>query len=312
MGSIVQDKSVKAPSVTSLYACNRHPELKRCIAHANESYAKHLEPVTAKERCTPNSKYAKLGAGTAFLYPNGDWDRLPVTIDGYMAFLFLDDLIDDSTDIDYVKDIARRLLSAANREPTEDKRFSLFSNFFRDPRWDERVLKMVQDDAQRVMDGAMALREIEAKECIVTLEEYLNIRIPNTAMGFMFRAIGFAQPDVAEDLFCLIANEPSLWDRIEQASGKCIGIALDLYKLNGKHSEVCDYTNAVRITQREQNIPQSEAIERMVAMFYQYEKEMGRAVQELASRSPRLAQAIADVQGGTLAWMTGERGSRYS
>ncbi|KAJ4303205.1 hypothetical protein N0V90_002098 [Kalmusia sp. IMI 367209] len=255
-----------------------------------------------------------LGSCTAVLYPQGDFDRLPATIDGYMAFLFLDDLIDNSTDMSYITEITSKFMATAAGTPTDDARFFLLSRFFTDKRWDQTNLTETVAEAQRFMDGALALRAIEIEERIITVEEYLDIRVPNTAMGFMFRVIGFAQPELVEDFNKLMAEKPDLWDRVEKPSGKSVGIALDLYKLNGLHAEVCEYTNVVKIWQRESPVPLDlgGAIQFMVDEFYRYEKEMAHALDELAEFSPGLAQAVRDVQGGTLKWMTGERGGRYS
>nr|WNN28534.1 phomactatriene synthase [Phoma sp.] len=305
---------ITSPRLASLFACNRHEKFRECVAYADESYAESLEPVAIIEESTPHSRLAKLGSCTAVLYPQGDFDRLPATIDGYMAFLFLDDLIDNSTDMSYISEITSRFMSTAKGTPTDDKRFFLLSRFFTDKRWDPQNLVLAIEEAQRFMDGALALRAIEIEERIITVEEYLDIRVPNTAMGFMFRVIGFAQPELAEDLNRVMAEKPDLWDRVESPSGKSVGIALDLFKVNGLHAEVCSYTNVVKIWQRESPvaIDLGEAIKFMVSEFYRYEKEMAEALEELAEFSPGLAQAVRDVQGGTLGWMNAERGGRYS
>ena len=99
---------------------------------------------------------------------------------------------------------------------------------------------------------------------------------------------------------------------MEGASGKCVGIALDLYKLNGEHSEVCEYTNVVKIAKRGFDFNLQAAMQHMVDLFYRYEAEMALALEQAEQSSPGLAQAVRDVQGGTLAWMSGERGGRYS
>ena len=201
---------IRSPPLTSLFPCNTHPNLQECVAYADASYVRDLEPVARKEKSTPHSRLAKLGSCTAVLYPQGDSDRLPATIDGYMAFLFLDDLIDDSTDLGYVAGITSQFLSVTAGKPTNDQRFLLFSRFFSDARWDRRILALAQDEAERFMKGALALRAIEAQERKITVDEYLDIRVPNTAMGFMFRVIGFAQPELADGLDKLVSGEPDL------------------------------------------------------------------------------------------------------
>lgn len=305
---------ITAPKLTSLFACNRHDKFRECVAYADASYAESLEPVAIIEDSTAHSRLAKLGSCTAVLYPNGEYERLPATIDGYMAFLFLDDLIDNSTDMTYIEEVINKFMATSRGVPIDDDRFALLARFMTDERWNRQTLSFTIDEAQRFMDGALALRAIEIEERLVTVEEYLKIRIPNTAMGFMFRVIGFAQPELAHDLNTVLAEKAELWDRIEAPSGKCIGIALDLYKLNGQHAEVCEYTNVVKIWQRQSpiEIDLGQAMQFMVDEFYRYEKDMVEALEELAKFSPGLAQAVRDVQGGTLAWMTGERGGRYS
>jgi hypothetical protein len=309
-----QGSRVSSPPLSSLFACNKHPKFRECVAYANASYAESLEPVAIVEDSTAHSQLPMLGSCTAVLYPQGDFDRLPVTIDGYMAFLFLDDLIDNSTDMTYISGIVERFMATCRGIPTDDARFFLLARFMTDKRWDAVNLAETIAEAQRFMDGALALRAIEIEQRLITVEEYLNIRIPNTAMGFMFRVIGFAQPDLTAEFNRLMAENPELWDRVERPSGKSVGIALDLYKVNGMHAEICEYSNVVKIWQRESpvHIELEEAIQFMVDEFYRYEKEMAAAVDELAEFSPGLAQAVRDVQGGTLKWMTGERGGRYS
>lgn len=311
---VLKSSKITSPPLTSLFACHKHEKFRECVAYANGSYAESLEPVATIESSTPHSQLPMLGSCTAVLYPQGDFDRLPVTIDGYMAFLFLDDLIDNSTDMTYISEIVDRFMATSGGLPTDDARFYLLARFMTDQRWDLTNLAETIAEAQRFMDGALALRAIEIDERTITVEEYLKIRVPNTAMGFMFRVIGFAQPELTVDFNRLMAEKIDLWDRVEQASGKSVGIALDLYKLNGSHAEICEYTNVVKIWQRESTAPidLSDAIQFMVDEFYRYEKEMADAVDELADFSPGLAQAVRDLQGGTLKWMTGERGGRYS
>lgn len=157
MGGIGErERTVRSPPLTSLFACNKHPNFQDCVRYADASYARDLEAVAIGEKSTPHSRLAQLGSCTAVLYPHGDADRLPAAIDGYMAFLFLDDLIDDSTDLGYVSEITRQFLRVANGAVTDDARFLLLSRFFRDARWDARVLALAQAEAARFMDGALA------------------------------------------------------------------------------------------------------------------------------------------------------------
>ncbi|KAH7356173.1 hypothetical protein BKA66DRAFT_445987 [Pyrenochaeta sp. MPI-SDFR-AT-0127] len=311
---VLKSSKITSPPLTSLFSCNKHEKFRECVAYANASYVESLEPVAIIESSTPHSQLPMLGSCTAVLYPRGDFDRLLVTIDGYMAFLFLDDLIDNSTDMTYISEIVDRFMATSKGTPNNDARFSLLARFMTDKRWDPTNLAETIDEAQRFMDGALALRAIEIEHRIITVKEYLRIRVPNTAMGFMFRVIGFAHPKLTADFNRLMAEKPDLWNRVEQPSGKSVGIALDLYKLNGSHAEICEYTNVVKIWQRESPVPidLGEAIKFMVEEFYRYEKEMVDALDELAVFSPGLAQAVRDLQGGTLKWMTGERGGRYA
>ncbi|KAF1973478.1 hypothetical protein BU23DRAFT_639884 [Bimuria novae-zelandiae CBS 107.79] len=306
--------AITSPPLTSLFACNKHPRFADCVTYANDSYTTTLLPVASLYSSTPHSQLPMLGSCTAVLYPAGDFSRLPATIDGYMAFLFLDDLIDNSVSMSYITSIVDAFMAVSRGAPSPDARFTLLSRFMTDERWDEGVRRETVNEAQRFMDGALALREIEISERVITVEEYLRIRIPNTAMGYMFRVIGFAQPTLADEFNRLLSQNPELWARVEQPSGKAVGIALDLYKLNGAHAEVCEWTNVVKIWQRESPAHRDlgDAIQFMVEEFYRYEREMAEAVDELAGFNPELAQAVRDVQGGTLKWMTGERGGRYS
>ncbi|KAF2651561.1 hypothetical protein K491DRAFT_719753 [Lophiostoma macrostomum CBS 122681] len=293
--SALKGDQITSPPLSSLCACNKHEKFRECVAYANASYAESLEPIAMVESSTPHSQLPMLGLCTAFLYPRGDFERLPVTIDGYMAFLFLDDLIDNSTDMRYISEIVVRFMATCKGTPIDDARFFLLARFMTDKRWDPTNLAEAVAEAQRFMDGALALRAIEVEKRTITVEEYLEIRL-------------------TEDFNRLMAENPDLWARVEQPSGRSVGIALDLYKLNGSHAEICEYTNVVKIWQRELSVSLdlSDAIEFMVDEFYRYEKEMADAVDELAKVSPDLAQAVRDVQGGTLKWMTGERGGRYS
>jgi len=74
-------------------------------------------------------------------------------------------------------------------------------------------------------------------------------------MGFKFRVIDFAQPELAAGFNSLMAEKPGLWDRVEKPLGAFVGIAFDLHELNRLHAEICEYTRVVKICERERLVP---------------------------------------------------------
>ncbi|MER6548257.1 hypothetical protein [Streptomyces sp. NPDC001250] len=117
-------------------------------------------------------------------------------------------------------------------------------------------------------------------------------------------------PELAADVEELAGRED-----FEQAmflSGRSMGIVLDLYDMAVTHAEKCDYVHAARIVQRSRpGMGLQEAVDVRLALFSEYEEEMGRLVDQVAVTHPEVAQAMREVQGGSVAWLGKMRGRRY-
>lgn len=97
-------------------------------------------------------------------------------------------------------------------------------------------------------------------------------------------------------------------------SGTCVGLLADLYKVNGEHAELCEYTNFVRILQRQAVMPAGlpQAMARSVHLFHDFEDRLAAALEHVAALNPPLARTVEHVHAGTVMWMGSMRGVRYA
>lgn len=85
---------------------------------------------------------------------------------------------------------------------------------------------------------------------------------------------------------------------------------LDLYNLRAKKEEKSDYTNLVRVMQRE-GLEEDDAIRKCIQLFYDYELEMEEACNRLAAACPREILYFKYVGSGAVRYCTESRKMQY-
>ncbi|KAF3927189.1 hypothetical protein ABW20_dc0103900 [Dactylellina cionopaga] len=229
------DNSYIAPSLTSRFPSQPHSNCDELFEYSKSTCARSLDQYTASESVSHHAEQAACGGlYTGWVYPDGKIERLELIADSFSAGVFVDDLIDNATDMSYISDLISKA-KASTSEPVYDPIFNLIANLYKNGNWNPEVLRIVRAEMVHYSDCTLALREIQLKQQIISPEEYIKLRTANCFMNVAFSLIGFAVPELAKDMVHLASSAPELFRRTMEASGPSVGIILDLYKINGKH-----------------------------------------------------------------------------
>ncbi|PHH88594.1 hypothetical protein CDD83_7336 [Cordyceps sp. RAO-2017] len=315
------DTAYAAPVVASRFAHKIHPAHDALYEYSKRSCARSLDELAAGEEVSHNGAFAACGGSyVACVYPDGELERLKVVADCYSAWVFIDDLIDNTTDMAYVSDMVtslRRRVAGAGAgagvgpDDDEDDGFDWMLRLFRHAAWHPKALRLTRAEIDRFLECTVVLRAIESAARPVSVDEYLRLRAANSAMGVMYAVMAFAAPRLADELLRLSAAAPEALRRVFTCSGVSIGILLDLYKVNGEHPQRCDYTNVARILRRSARLTLPQAVDAAVDLFHQYEARLALALDEVAAASPALARAMERLHAGSVVWLAAMRGGRY-
>ncbi|PHH82190.1 hypothetical protein CDD82_6748 [Ophiocordyceps australis] len=309
------DDICTAPVIKSRFPSRIHPALDELHKRTQKMYAHSLEPLVKNKPVTKHGAYVACG-GTmaAYIYPDAELQRLKALSDSFVAGVFIDDMMDNSTDLEYVEEVIENYRAAFAGSLRACPEFDFIMDFFTDSRWDHAALELVQPEFNLYLDSTLSQRRIETERRVVTAEEYLTYREGNTYMGVTHLLSGFVYPHLTHELVRVCSLAPETIRLVFKYSGLSVGVSLDMYKLNGKHSEVCEYTNIVKIIQRASSGPcsLSEALCLACNLFHEYEEKMAIELEKIAALSPEVADAIRFMHGGTISWMENMRGSRYS
>lgn len=301
--------------VTQFSSRMRHPAYVQLCEYSKQSCAGSLISVAAAEAVSRHIACTACGGCyAAHIYPDGDFERLKIVADNFSARVLVDNLMDSATDILCVSDMVNKYRATVAGSPVEDERFKLILRLYTNACWDPEALRLIQAETNRYLDCTVELRTIEAEVRAVSVEEYFESRATNSYMGVEHHVIAFAMPELTEDLVRVSVSAPEVFRRALMYSGTSMGVMADLYKINGEHPEICEYTSIINILQRASEVPLSlpEAVGRSVQLFHEYEDKLAVALEEVAAFSPALAKAMECVHAGTVVWLNMMRGDRYA
>ncbi|PHH60552.1 hypothetical protein CDD81_1557 [Ophiocordyceps australis] len=309
------DDTCTAPVVQSRFPCHIHPARDELEKLTQQTYAQSLEHLTKKEAVTKQAFYVACASKfCAYTFPDGDFERLKAISNYFMAGTFVDDLVDNSTDLEYVSEMICNYRAAVAGSLRGHPQFDLILDFFTDSRWNHAALALLQAETNLYLDCTLAVRQIEIERRLVTVEEYLKSRALNAFMGVLQIIAAFALPQLTQELVRVCTLAPESIRLALTYCGASAAVVLDMYKLNGKHSEICEYTNIVKIVQRASRDPCSvpEALDLTCKLFHEYEEKLALQLDEIAVLSPQVADTMRKVHGGTILWLGDMRGKRYS
>lgn len=304
----------EVPVLSSRFSSWKHPQTAQLYQYSKESCDRSLKEVTKDEIVSHNGEFPACGGlYSSWVYPGGDLDKLKVVADFYSAWVFIDDLIDNSTDM---AEVARHVDSVRVRvvgERRGDRGLDFMHRLFTDSGWHPDMLKLVRDEMDLWFERTLKLREIEAEKKTVPVEEYMTYRQTNAAMGVMYLVMTYATPGVAEDFLRLNAAQPDVVRSIFSYCGRSMGVVLDLYKLNADHAQICEYSHIAKIVQRNSETPMTleQAVGRSVELFHEYEEGLRVELEKVKEFSPKLAEAMESVHAGSITWLEVMRGGRY-
>ena len=91
------------PVITSRFAGRKHPQTSAVYKYSKESCQRSLKAVSEHEVVSVNGEFAACGGlYCSWVYPGGDFERIKVVADFYSAWVFIDDLIDNPTDMAHI------------------------------------------------------------------------------------------------------------------------------------------------------------------------------------------------------------------
>ena len=302
------------PVLASRFSSWKHPQTAQLYQYSKDSCDYSLKAVSQHEVVSHNGEFPACGGlYSSWVYPGGDLEKLKVVADFYSAWVFIDDLIDNSTDMSQVSDLidSVRVRVIGSRQGNQGLDF--MHRLFTHDGWHPEMLRLVRDEMDLWFKCTLALREIEAEQRTVSIEEYMTYRQTNAAMGVMYLVMTFAMPEVTEDFLRLNESSPSVIRSIFSYCGRSMGVVLDLYKLNADHAQICEYSHIAKIVQRNSSTPLSleQAVDRSVELFHEYEDSLRAELDKVASFSPKLAHAMESVHAGSITWLEVMRGGRY-
>lgn len=310
----VTDVLREVPVLSSRFSSWKHPQTAQLYQYSKESCTHSLTYVTKDEIVSHNGEFAACGGlYSSWVYPGGDLDRLKVVADFYSAWVFIDDLIDNSTDM---AEVARQIESVRVRvvgEQRGDQGLDHMHRLFTDAGWHPEMLKLVREEMDLWFERTLKIREIEAERKVVPVEEYMTYRQTNAAMGVMYLVMTYTTPGVAEAFLKLHAAQPEVVRSIFAYCGRSMGVVLDLYKLNAEHAQICEYSHIAKIVQRnaEGGMSLEQAVAKSVELFHEYEEGLRVQFEKVKAFSPELAAAMESVHAGSITWLEVMRGARY-
>lgn len=300
-----------APLLQSRFPYRLHPAQADLQEHSQQVYVRSLETRAKHEVVSQQGDHvACAGFYAAYCYPDGDLQRIKDICGFFLQGVLADDLLDNSTDLEYISALIGKYRAAVRGSPHTD--LSLIRDFFINPQWDPAALQLLQAEMNRYLNSILALRRVKIERRSVSVDEYLQSRIINCFMGVMHLITAFTVPNLTEAFLRVSSSKP--FTNVLIYSGVSIAALLDMYKLNGEHAEVCEYTNVVSIMQRASPEPVclAEAMRRASRLFDEYEGKLAVELERLAGLSTEVAEAMGFVHGGTVEWMARMRGNRYS
>ncbi|EXK26432.1 hypothetical protein FOXG_17419 [Fusarium oxysporum f. sp. lycopersici 4287] len=308
------DDQCEVPELLTRFTSWKHPQTAHIFQYSRLSCDRSLKEVSQNEVISRNGEFAACGGlYGSWVYPGGDAERIKVVADFYSAWVFLDDLIDNSIDMKYtcdvLDDIKARVAGPRQGNQGLDHLFRLWSH----EGWNSKLLQLAKAEIDLWLHCTQALRKIEVEQEPVSVEEYLTYRQTNAAMGLMFLIMPFTRPDLADDLLRLRKWSPDTLKNIFSYSGRNMGVILDLYKLNAHHAQITEYSHIAAIVQQNSDtrIDFQQAVDRSAEIFHEYEDKLAVEFAKVATLSPRLAKALEDVHAGSIAWLNLMRGRRY-
>src|ERR1700733_4050175 len=94
----------EVPVLATRFSSWSHPQTIQLYEYSKQSCDRSLKEVAEHEVVSHNGEYAACGGLYAsYIYPAGDFERLKVVADFYSAWAFIDDLVDNTTDIPYIR-----------------------------------------------------------------------------------------------------------------------------------------------------------------------------------------------------------------
>ncbi|RSL44540.1 hypothetical protein CEP54_014646 [Fusarium duplospermum] len=304
----------QVPELVTRFRSWKHPQAAHIFQYSKLSCARSLKEVSEHEVVSRNGEFAACGGLYAsWVYPGGNVERLKLVADFYSAWVFLDDLIDNTTDMKYthdlLDDIRARVVGSRQGHHGLDFMFRLFTH----EGWHSELLGLTKAEMDLWLDCTRTLRVMEAEQRIVSVEEYMSYRQTNTAMGMMYLVMLFAMPELNEDFLQLSRSSPDTLRRIFSHCGRSMGVILDLYKLNAPHAQITEYSHIVKMIQHNSNPPLNlqQAVDQSAEVFYEYEGKLAIEFAKVAAFSPGLATAMENVHAGSITWLNMMRGRRY-
>ncbi|KAF4336776.1 Terpenoid synthase [Fusarium beomiforme] len=308
------DDQCEVPELLTRFTSRKHPQTAHIFQYSKLSCERSLKEVSKNEVISRNGEFAACGGLYAsWVYPGGDAERIKVVADFYSAWVFLDDLIDNSIDMKYtcdvLDDIKARVAGSRQGNHGLDFLFRLWTH----EGWNSELLQLGKAEIDLWLNCTQALRKIEVDQASVSVEEYLTYRQTNAAMGLMFLIMPFTRPDLTNDLLYLYQTSPETLKRIFSYSGRNMGVILDLYKLNADHAQITEYSHIAAIVQQNSDTRMDfqQAVNKSAEIFHEYEDKLVVEFNKVATLSPRLAKALEDVHAGSISWLNLMRGRRY-
>ncbi|KAH8898889.1 hypothetical protein GQ53DRAFT_817117 [Thozetella sp. PMI_491] len=304
----------EVPVLVTQFPSFSHPQTAQLYQYAKQSCGRWLKEVAEHEIVSRNGEFAACGGLYAsWVYPAGDLERLQVVADFYSAWVFIDDLIDNTTDMSHIGNLLDDLLARVSGCHRGNHGLDFMHRLFTHEGWDPEVLRLTKAEMSHWSDCTLALRRIEAEQRTVSVEEYLSSRQTNAAMGMMYLVLVFTMPNLAREYLQLNQSAPDTLRRVFSYCGRSMGVILDLYKLNANHAQICEYSHIAKIIQHNSrhSLSLAQAVDRSVELFHEYENKLAIELNEVATFSPRLAQSMENVHAGSITWLNVMRGSRY-
>ncbi|KAF9763585.1 hypothetical protein IL306_003060 [Fusarium sp. DS 682] len=308
------DHQCEVPELLTRFTSWKHPQTAHIFQYSKLSCQRSLKAVSENEVVSRNGEFAACGGlYTSWVYPGGEAERIKLVADFYSAWVFLDDLIDNSIDMKYTCDVLAGIKARVSGSRQGNEGLDFMFRLWTHEAWDSELLQLARAEIYLWLDCTEALRKIEVDQAPVSMEEYLTYRQTNAAMGLMFLIMPFTRPDLSHDLLQLHQSSPETLKRIFSYSGRNMGVILDLYKLNADHAQITEYSHIAAIIQQNSGTRMNfqQAVDRSAELFHQYEDKLAVEFKKVATLSPRLAKALEDVHAGSISWLNVMRGRRY-
>lgn len=308
------DSGYAVPLLVSRFPFRRHPGFQEIRSDCEEYYERIVKRLITAKNDVAHGYFVNCGGDyVSYIYPSSGISEAKAIARFYCLWVVLDDRIDNSTNHEEVASLLAKMGDVINAPDTDthDGYNSISAALTLARSHGGETLTLAQDSLLAFLEATLRIREIEINKERVSHGEYLNLRAINTAMPCMHAFIPLARPELAADMTELSGRKE--FERALIYSGKAIGLTMDLYCLVPKHAEISDYTNAVRIMERDlpAEAGRQEAIDRCASLFQTYEEKMETELKQVALTHPAAAQAMMEVQAGSVLWLGDMRGRRY-